>query len=310
MDLAERYSGCMLGLAVGDAVGTALEFSPPGTFEAITDMVGGGPFGLQPGQWTDDTSMALCLAESLLACGGFDPVDQMRRYVRWWREGYLSSTGECFDIGTTTRRSLAAFERTGEPYCGSTDPQAAGNGSLMRLAPVPLFYARQPEVAIARAADSSRTTHGVPAAVDACRYLAGLIVGALQGASKAELMGPGFAPVPGLWEREPLCTEVREVAQGSFRRRKPPEICGSGYVVRTLEAALWAFDHTDDFRAGCLRIVNLGDDADTTGAVFGQLAGAYYGEHGIPAEWRARLHAHDMIESLADRLYRAAWRSA
>jgi len=86
MDLTERYRGCLLGLAVGDAVGTALEFSPPGTFEPITDMVAGGPFRLEPGQWTDDTSMALCLAESLLACGGSDPVDQLRRYVHWWRE--------------------------------------------------------------------------------------------------------------------------------------------------------------------------------------------------------------------------------
>jgi len=302
MDDVARYCGCLLGLAVGDAVGTALEFSPPGTFEPITDMVGGGPFGLEPGQWTDDTSMALCLAESLITCRGFDPADQMRRYVRWWREGYLSSTGACFDIGTTTRAALAAFERTGEPYCGSADPRAAGNGSIMRLAPVPLYYAGRPEEAIQKAADSSRTTHGAPVAVDACRYLAGLIVGALRGASKEELTAPGFSPVPELWKRAPLCLEISAIAQGSFRRRNPPAIRGTGYVVQTLEAALWAFHCTDDFRTGCLRVVNLGDDADTTGAVFGQIAGAYYGEHGIPSDWRARLHAHDLIASLADRL--------
>lgn len=303
MDLAERYRGCLLGLAIGDAVGTALEFSPPGTFESITDMVGGGPFGLQPGQWTDDTSMALCLAESLITCRGFDPADQMRRYVRWWREGHFSSIGTCFDIGTTTRAALATFERTGQPYCGSTDPRAAGNGSLMRLAPVPLFYAREPEEAIRKAADSSRTTHGAQAAVDACRYLAGLIVGALHGASQEELTAPGFSPIAELWEREPLCTEIDEIAHGSFQRRDPPEIRGTGYVVYTLEAVLWAFHHSDSFRDGCLNVVNLGDDADTTGAVFGQLAGAYYGEHGIPAEWRARLHAHDTIASLAEQLH-------
>ena len=234
-------------------------------------MIGGGPFRLQPGQWTDDTSLALCLAESLLACGGFDPVDQMRRYVRWWREGYLSSTGACFDIGTTTRTALAAFERTGQPYCGPTDPDQAGNGSLMRLGPVPLFFARQPAAALAKAADSSRTTHGAQTAVDACRYLAGLIVGALQGMSKDQLSAPGFSPVPGLWEHQPLSPEVNEIAQGSFRRRNPPEIRGSGYVVHTLEAALWAFHHGDDYRDGCLRVVNLGDDADTTGAVFGPI---------------------------------------
>lgn len=305
-ELAERYRGCLLGLAVGDAVGTALEFARPGTFEPITDMVGGGPFRLKPGKWTDDTSMALCLAESLLACRGFDPIDQLQRYVRWWREGYLSSTGECFDIGNTTRQALSAFERTSEPFCGPTDANSAGNGSLMRLGPAPLFFARQPEDAIERAADSSRTTHGAQAAIDACRYFAGLIVGALQGVPKEQLLAPRFSPAPGLWERQPLCDEINEIAQGSFQRRNPPEIRGSGYVVHTLEAALWAFDRTDNFRDGCLRVVNLGDDADTTGAVFGQLAGAYYGECGIPSEWRARLHAHDMIASIADRI--CQWR--
>lgn len=302
MILAERYRGCLVGLAVGDAVGTALEFSPPGTFEPITDMVGGGPFGLQPGQWTDDTSMALCLAESLLACAGFDPTDQMQRYVRWWREGYLSSTGTCFDIGNTTRRALAAFERTGESFVGPTSPNSAGNGSLMRLAPVPLFFQRSPVEAVARAAESSRTTHGASAAVDACRYLAALTSGALSGVSKETLTAPHFSPVPGLWERAPLAPEIAEIAAGSFKERHPPDVRGSGYVVDTLTAALWAFHHTGDFRDGCLRVVNLGDDADTTGAVFGQLAGAYYGESGIPAGWRTRLYERDLIASLADRL--------
>jgi ADP-ribosylglycohydrolase len=303
MDVRERYRGCLLGLAVGDAVGTTLEFCPPGTFEPITDMVGGGPFHLRPGQWTDDTSMALCLADSLLACDSFDPVDQLRRYVRWWREGYMSSTGKCFDIGNTTATALAAFERTGEPFSGPTDPHSAGNGSLMRLAPIPLFFAEQPTEAIRKAAEGSRTTHGALTAVDASRYWAALIIGALQGATKNELTAPRFTPVVGLWEQEPLTREIDEIACGSFRHRNPPAIRGSGYVVNTLEAALWAFYRGRDFRDGCLRVVNLGDDADTTGAVFGQLAGAYYGEHAIPQSWRAHLHQHDLIASMADALY-------
>jgi ADP-ribosyl-[dinitrogen reductase] hydrolase len=122
----DRYRGALLGLAAGDALGTTLEFKPPGSFEPIEDMVGGGPFGLRAGQWTDDTSMALCLAESLVERGGFDPTDQMRRYVRWWREGVWSSTGSCFDIGVTTRSALRRFEETGEPLAGSTDPHSAG----------------------------------------------------------------------------------------------------------------------------------------------------------------------------------------
>ncbi len=138
----DRFRGCLLGLAAGDALGTTLEFKRPGTFEPIGDMVGGGPFGLQPGQWTDDTSMALCLATSLIECGGFDAADQMQRYVRWWHEGYLASTGSCFDIGNTVSGALSRFVRHGDLYAGSTDPHTAGNGSLMRLAPVPMYFAR------------------------------------------------------------------------------------------------------------------------------------------------------------------------
>ena len=159
MERAQRYRGCLLGLAVGDAVGTALEFSRPGTYEPITDMIGGRPFELKPGKWTDDTSMALCLAESLIEKKGFVPSDQMERYVRWWKEGHLSCTGECFDIGNATRNALAGFLRTKNPFSGSTDPYTAGNGSIMRLAPVPLFYAGQPTYAMEFAAESSRTTH-------------------------------------------------------------------------------------------------------------------------------------------------------
>lgn len=306
MDTLERYRGSLLGLAAGDAVGTTLEFSRPGTFAPIAGMIGGGPFGLRPGEWTDDTSMALCLAESLVACRGFDAADQMRRYLRWYREGHLSSIGRCFDIGTTTRAALERFERSGEPFAGSTDPDTAGNGSLMRLAPVVLFYAARPRKAIARAAESSRSTHGARTAVDACRYLAALIAGALNGVPKEELLSDRYAPVPGCWDEAPLHPEVEAVARGSFKHREPPEINGDFYVVRTLEAALWAFHRGGTFEAGCLLAVNLGLDADTTGAVFGQLAGAYYGERGIAAGWRARLALRLRIESLAEALFDAS----
>ena len=299
---SSRFRGALLGLAVGDALGTTLEFRSPGSFEPLTDMVGGGPFGLRPGEWTDDTSMALCLAESLVERGGFDARDQMERYLRWWREGHLSSNGRCFDVGVTVSSALARFERTGEPVAGSTDPYSAGNGSIMRLAPIPLFFAADPAEAIRRAAESSRTTHGATTAVDACRYLACLIIGALDGLSKETLLSPRWAPLPGLWEQEPLAPEIDEIAAGSFKHREPPEIKGSGYVVRSLEAALWAFDRSGSFREGALKAVNLGDDADTTGAVYGQLAGAFYGEDGIPEEWRAVVARQDEIVDFADRL--------
>ncbi|NLI80426.1 MAG: ADP-ribosylglycohydrolase family protein [Deltaproteobacteria bacterium] len=297
-----RYRGSLLGLAVGDALGTTLEFRSPGTFEPLTEMVGGGPFHLRAGDWTDDTSMALCLAESLIERKGFDPKDQMQRYVRWFREGHLSSNGRCIDVGNTVREALTRFERTGEAYAGSTDPWSAGNGSIMRLTPVPLFFAGKPEEAIEKSALSSRTTHGAPAAVDACRYLGALLTGALCGATKEELLSTRYSPIEGYWDTHPLVGEIDAVACGSFKHRNPPDIKGKGYVVASLEAALWAFHRSGSFREGCLMAVNLGDDADTTGAVFGQLAGAFYGEEGIPESWRDQLTHRSLIESMAEKL--------
>ncbi|MBA2680253.1 MAG: ADP-ribosylglycohydrolase family protein [Ktedonobacteraceae bacterium] len=302
MDALERYRGCLLGLAVGDAVGTTLEFRPQGTFEPIDDMLGGGPFALQVGEWTDDTSMALCLAASLVECGTFDARDQMRRYLLWRDEGYMASNGMCFDIGGTVAAALHIFERTGNPFVGSLDPATAGNGSLMRLAPIPLFYANQPERAIEQAANSSRTTHGAATAVDACRYFAGLIIGALQGQTKEELLSPYYSPVSSSWEDRPLAPEIAAIAAGSFKTRNPPQIRGTGYVVNSLEAALWAFYSSATFRDGCLLAVNLGDDADTTGAIYGQLAGAFYGEKEIPRSWREKIALRDIMISLSQQL--------
>ena len=298
----DRYRGALLGLAAGDAIGTAVEFKAPGSFAPVTGMTGGGAFGLAAGEWTDDTAMALCLAESLIVRHGFDPLDQLERYLRWYREGYLSSTGTCFDIGNTTREALERFARTRAPYSGATDHARAGNGALRRLAPVPLAYAGDPREAIRLAAASSRTTHGATVAVDSCRYLAALIVGGVQGVSKDELLAPHYAPVPGIWQAEPLHPEVDAVAGGSFKRKDPPEIRGRGYAVASLEAALWAFDRSSSFRDGCLLGVNLGEDADTTAAVYGQLAGVFYGVAAIPAEWRGQLARRALIEELADGL--------
>jgi ADP-ribosyl-[dinitrogen reductase] hydrolase len=299
-DIKSRYRGSLLGLAVGDALGTTLEFSAPGSFEPISDMIGGGPFDLEPGQWTDDTSMALCLAESLVERNGFDPVDQLERYVRWWRDGHLSSTGTCFDIGNQTREALSRFERTRDPSPASSDPSKAGNGSIMRLAPAPLSAGFDLAHAIERSANSSLTTHPAPRCVDACRYFGALIAAAATGTPKDKLLGESF------WRFGPLHPEIDEIAQGSFNRREPPEIQGSGYVVRSLEAALWALNQTDSFRDGALLAVNLGDDADTTGAVYGQLAGAIYGQEDIPSKWTAQLALHGTIIQFADRLHEAA----
>ena len=293
LHLQARARGALLGLACGDAVGTTVEFSARGSFAPVTDMVGGGPFGLRPGQWTDDTSMALCLAESLIKCQGFDARDQMSRYVNWWRWGHLSSTGGCFDIGITVRAALARFEATGEPFAGSTDPQTAGNGSLMRLAPVVLASADEAQ-AVAMAASSSRTTHGAPEAVDCCRLLALLLQRALAGQSLAQAMVDAASVVS-----EPA---VRAIALGSFTDKRESQVRGSGYSVASLEAALWCVWQASSFEEAVLRATNLGDDADTTAAIAGQLAGALWGEPGMPGHWLARLQWADEMRRMADEL--------
>ncbi len=292
----DRFRGCLLGLAVGDAVGTTVEFKPRGSFPPVTDMIGGGPFALEPGQWTDDTSMALCLAESLVTKGAFDPQDQIERYVRWRRDGHLSSTGKCFDIGNATASALQRFQQTGDPFAGSTDPYSAGNGSIMRLAPIPMFYYPDSEQAMHYAGESSRTTHGAQECVDACKLYTLMLVRALGGKSKAEVLAP---PTPSLLELSP---KLQVIAEGGYRDKPESDIRGSGYVVESLEAALWCFLETDTFRDAILKAVNLGDDADTTAAVCGQIAGAFYGESGIPTAWMEKLCMRAQITEFADRL--------
>lgn len=299
MTALDRAVGCLLGLAIGDAVGTTLEFRAPGTFEPISDLVGGGPFRLRPGEWTDDTSMALCLAESLLDRGDLDLEDQLRRYVLWFREGHLSSTGHCFDIGGTTRSQLSRFERTGEPVDPAPDQDAAANGSLMRLAPVPIRWAGDPAAAAERSGESSRSTHAAVRPVDACRLLGAMVSALIGGAPFDEVGAPAF------WRWGDLHPEVAAIAAGSWWAKEPPAIRGSGYCIDALEAALWAVGGADDFADAVLRAANLGDDADTTAAIAGQLAGARWGASGIPDGWRDKVVAGERIESLARRLFAA-----
>lgn len=291
----DRYRGCLLGLAVGDAIGTTVEFKPRGSFTPVSDMLGGGTFNLKAGQWTDDTSMALCLATSLVEKNGFDPLDQMQRYLRWYDEGYLSSTGKCFDIGNATRQALERFRATGKPLSGSTHPSSAGNGSLMRLAPVVLFYAPNLSKAKSYAGKSSRTTHAAAECVQACTLFAGILVRALDGEDKASALFHSNL-------KGQLSEKINAIAAGEYQAKTVQHIRGNGYVVDALEAALWCFLKTESFAEAVLAAANLGDDADTTAAICGQIAGAYYGQNGIPSPWLEKLCMRDEIIRLAERL--------
>ena len=291
----QRYKGALLGLAVGDAIGTTVEFASRGTFTPLTDMVGGGPFQLQPGEWTDDTSMALCLATSLIFTGEFDARDQMNRYCNWMRYGYLSSTGECFDIGATVSRALNSYLVSGDAMSGSPDPRSAGNGALMRLAPVPMRYAASEAQTWRFAGESTRTTHGAQEAIECSRLFALQLRAALLGASREEILET--RPL------EPLSAKVQALAAANYRDKPREAIKGSGYCVESLEAALWCFAGTTTFEEAVLLAANLGDDADTTAAICGQIAGAFYGAAAIPARWRSRLTLGQEIAGMAGRLW-------
>ena len=246
--------------------------------------------------------MALCLADSLITCKGSDPLDQMKRYLRWYKEGYFSCREQSFGIGYTVRGALERFASSGEAFSGPSSPDTAGDGSLMRLAPVPMYFAATPEIAIEESARSSMTTHQAPEAVDACRYFCGLVVGALTGEKKDALLSDRYSPTGG-WKQGTLRGRIDDVASGSFKLKGPPDILGGGYVVECLEAVLWAFQNSDSFEEGMLLAVNLFYDADTTGAVYGQLAGAYYGFESIPSSWSSKVAMSQRIVLMADQLY-------
>ena len=277
--------------------------------------------------------MALCLAASLISSGDFSPYDQLVRYKWWYRYGYMSSTGDCFDIGAATRKSIQKFEDRQKAFAEShrieetemdylndrkllnefnvycSDNQAAGNGGLMRLAPVPLFFHSIPAKAVKYCGISAEITHGSEIACDACRFYGALIVAALHGESKKQLLDPDFYKEHESWfAGQPLHEEVQKIVKGSYANKPrgyDDGIRGKGYVLNSLEAALWAFRYDDDsFEKGVLAAVNLGDDTDTTAAIYGQLAGAYYSFRGItPREWITNIYAKEFLLCMSSWLF-------
>jgi ADP-ribosyl-[dinitrogen reductase] hydrolase len=276
--LRERFLGTMFGLAVGDAVAAATQFRRPGTFGPIGDMLGGGPFELPRGAWSDDTAMALCLAESLLERDGFDARDQVQRYSRWQQDGYLTSTGQCVGITASTARSLALAKwRRGMVFPGSHDPEQLDPEPLSRIASIALFYFASLELTQQQAVDSSRITCQAPAVLDACRRLSCALNAALAGQPKTRILAEG----------DPI---------------NEATVQANNTAAAALNAALWAFSSTDNFRDAVLRAANVGGNSDVVATVVGQLAGAHYGASAIPASWRSGLMQKDLIEGIADRL--------
>jgi len=296
--LRDRFQGALLGLAMGDALAVSTQFRKPGTFSPVCDLLGGGSFDLPRGAWTDDTAMALLLAESLLECDGFNAQDQVARYTRWQREGYGSATGQCVGISANVARALATALYRRQPFAGSHDPGQLDADPLSRVAPVVMFYFADATAAIAQAAEAARITAQAPLVLDCVRLLAAMLRLALTGRDKAQVLRPPREA----WMSANSRPEVLAVYEGSYQRRMPPEISAGGGVVQILEAALWAFHRGETFREGALLAANLGGDSDVVATVYGQLAGAWHGVSAIPGIWRNSLMRQELVIETSDRL--------
>lgn len=292
--LIERARGGMLALACGDALANGVEFIPRGGYPPIKGMHG-GPRGLPVGQWSDDTGLALCLGESLVACHGFDTVDQMTRYQRFYERGKGWPQAVPLIAGNTLARALADFTATGNPYSGPTHVLAAGNGGLMRLLPAVLASHQDLERCRQWCRDATRTTHGAGECLEASDLLGRILFALLKGIKLAEALNVG-AEAP--WQSE----RITGLAKGAYLDKSPDGIKASGYVVDTLEAALWCVAHHDSLEAALLAAANLGDDCDTVAAVAGQIAGCAYGEQAIPDHWREVLAQAERLTALAEAL--------
>ncbi|WP_303292317.1 ADP-ribosylglycohydrolase family protein [Marinobacter sp. SS5-14b] len=290
-NINEFSKGALLGLAVGDALGTTVEFRRRDSFPLHTEMIGGGAFHVKPGEWTDDTAMALCLAQSLIEFGGFDSKDQLSRYVRWMNDGYMACQEKCIDIGNTTRNALRRFSRTVVSYAGTDNPFASGNGGIMRLAPA-VIAAGDRETALEYAVNSSRTTHSSVDCLDAAELLGAILWELREGADLKVLL----EELPDTGER---AMNIGRIKHGFFKHYTRNQISSSGYVIDTLEAALWSCYHSECFEDALINAVNLGDDADTVGAVTGQIAGAAWGVGAIPKRWLKTLAWRERISELA-----------
>jgi len=300
----DKYKGCFIALAVGDALGSPIQFKKRDTYLHIKEYTSGGAFDSKNGEYTDDTAMALCLADSLINFRGCDAENQLDTYVKWLKSGYMSTRDEAFDIGITIFSSLVYYMETGKTTTHINQEKDSGNGSLMRLAPVVMYYVDNIDEAVTFAGESSTTTHASPIAIDACRYFAYFLTLILNGAQKHELFNDeATRKMKNYFKEKPLHLEIAKIANGSYVGKKREEIKSSGYVVHTLEAALWAFYYGETFKDTMLEAVNLGDDADTVGAVTGQLAGAYYGFNKIDDIFLEELFNRELILEMAEKLY-------
>lgn len=275
--IKDRAIGCFIGLAIGDALGAPVEFKEPGEFEPIFDYRAGGAFRLEKGYWTDDTSMALCLADSIIERNEINEIDIILRFCRWYKDGENSSKGRCFDIGNQTRKVLDIFMKTKEYTKAKNDFFLSGNGCVMRLAPVAVRWYNNQELLTKNSRLQSIITHGATGCLDACEELATLLGSAIRGENV----------IDGLKE---------------FSILQNNTVPNTGFITDTMIAAKWAVGATNNFEDAVLAAANLGGDADTIAAVAGQIAGSIYGLSSIREDWITGLYDYEHLLEIANKL--------
>lgn len=296
--LRERFQGALFGLAAGDALAAPTQLGRPGGFAPVRDLLGGGPYDLARGVWTDDTAMALCLARSLVESRGFDARDQLQRYTDWQQQGELSATGQCLGISSSVARALGVARWRRQVFAGSHDPAQLDPDPLVRVAPVAMFFFADAARATAQAAEAARVTCQAPDVLTATRLFAAMVQGALAGQPREVFLNPPEA----LWARPKLPPRLVALAAGSYRTQSPASLKPSGDALDLLEAALWAFDRHATWKEGALAAVNLGGHSDVIAALHGQLAGAHHGVKAVPLAWREALARRELLEDMADQL--------
>jgi ADP-ribosyl-[dinitrogen reductase] hydrolase len=290
--LQDRLRGAFYGTAIGDALGGPRQFCERDEMPLLTQMRPIANFKMPAGSWSDDTSMMLCLAEALTSTGRSPQIltEQLALYSRWHYEGHNTPTGKAFDVGGTTKRAIQQFQVTRNIIAATSDDVYQGNGSIMRIAPIGMLYWDDVDAAGIEGSLSSMTTHSNQLCMECCSILARMIAKAIQGLSKENVLD--------LSDEIITRPELKPIVQGKFMEATRSQIRSDGWVVSTLEAAMWAFYKTETFQDGAILAVNLAHDADTVGAVYGALAGAYYGYSDIPIEWLSDLKGKDILEKV------------
>ena len=299
--------GSLMGGVVGDAYGSPYEFKIRDTYNITPNMEYNYNFNVPAGSFTDDSSMMLCLAQSLAQCKGFDPFHQMQNYSAWKRYGFMSSAPDkgCFDIGNVTRTAIHEFDLVqslkenftdveDKLYFGPTGEYTSGNGSVMRLAPIPVFYRKEKLADIMDYAIlSSKVTHGSTICIESCALMVLILAKLINGEKKENVLKLTLTDDIKDRIKSKL---VLDIANGCYLQKHRNEIKTSGYVIDTLESAMWSFSQTDTFEEGMMLLAAMGNDVDTVCCVYGQIAGSYYGYNSIPPRWIDGLQQNEMLD--------------